>query len=67
MPPEPKRYSIQGEIVAKEDPYPESRSHLAESFVKRILLGHFDEALEDLLEAAHHRKREIRERRHRNA
>jgi hypothetical protein len=54
---QPKKYSIKMEITESDI------NKLSSVFARRILRGDFDHELEDLLEAAHHRKRELRNNR----
>lgn len=52
----PREYDVH--ITVTDEPEPEPSP-----LVRRILRGEFDDVLEDILEAAHHRKRELRDRR----
>lgn len=54
-------------VTVSEEPEPDAPLSTSveepSPLVRRILRGEFDDVLEDILEAAHHRKRELRDRR----
>lgn len=56
-----RKYQVEGELNLVE--VPETPAPGASALVRRITAGEYDHALEEILEAAHHRKRELRRHR----
>jgi hypothetical protein len=62
--PEPVEVRVKVTVEGPQSDGPDPGPLWAEWICQAILAGDFDDHLEDILEAAHHRKRERRERRH---